>query len=649
MANTVKTKSGKPSWLLALITLWGPAMVAVLILTQSQISGYKIFDFQFNGYALISLSCVLANLYFGSYVIRRRNEFRSDEVTWYLLFLYSMTCFGLFEMLQRLSASPQAAIFWAAMSGIGPSFLGVGLVLFTLQFTRPNLKLNNTIPIMLISGAILYFFFGHGDAIFINTVEATKQYPWGYNNEVGKAFALDITWVLGLAAVAIGIMARFRRRTKNLILKKQARLFVIAFMVPLIGALVFDALVPALGLHAPPLANLFTVTTAGMMLYSLSRYRLFKVTPASMSNYVLSTMTESVIVTDSKLQIQLTNQAANSLFKKYNIAGLDRSLMDFFSEDEAKRILGEINKIPGVGHKHVMGNFIFDHEITLRMTTIKITEEHGVNGYIFTITDVTELQNSYQALEREKSSVEKKVEDRTRELRAAQQRLQEADKIKTEFVILTSHNLRTPLTKILGNLELITDTKLTKDQKTYIDGLQTSTKKLSNLVEELLTISQIESSEKTPLKITALNNIIEVLNDDAQELAQKSGNKFELKLDTKDLSLKANSARLITALHNILDNAFKFTKDGSVVMEVSKSDRNAVIKVVDTGIGIKAEELDKLFTKFHRGTDYMHYQYEGEGIGLYLTKLIIDEHKGSIKVNSQEGKGTEVVVTLPVS
>ncbi|MGZ6005136.1 MAG: ATP-binding protein [Candidatus Saccharimonadales bacterium] len=644
----VKTISAKSKWLQALVCLWGIGMVAGLIVVQSTISEFKIFDFRFNGYAMISLATVLVNLSFVGYIIKKRNEFKSDEVTWYLLFLYSMILFGFFEMLQRLSANPSAAIFWAALSGIGPAFLGVGLLLFTLQFTKPDVKLSNTIPIALISGAILFFFFGSGNTVFLNTLQATKLYPWGYNNDIGKAFVLDFSWGLGLAIVAIVVMARFRSRTRNLILKKQAMLFVVALAVPVAGALFFNSLAPIIGLKTPPVADTFTVLTAGLMLYGLSHYRLFKVTPASMSSYVLSTMTESVIVTDDKLQIQLTNDAANGLFKSFKIDNVNRSLLDFFKEDEAKRMMQEIGKITSVGNKHIMGNFVYNNDIFLRITAIKITEEHGVNGYIFAITDITELQKSYQALEKEKNSVEQKVEDRTRELRIAQQRLAETDKIKTEFVILTSHNLRTPLTKIKGNLEFISGTKLNTDQKQYVSGLETNTEKLSSLVEELLTISEIEAGDKSSLKPTPIKDIVEVLSDEAQELAKQSGNKYEVINTAKDLKIKANPARLTTALHNLLENAFKFTKNGSVSLEITKNNSKLLITVRDTGIGISADEQSKLFTKFHRGTDYMKYEYEGEGIGLYLTKLIVDEHKGNISVVSQEGQGTAITVTLPI-
>jgi signal transduction histidine kinase len=100
-------------------------------------------------------------------------------------------------------------------------------------------------------------------------------------------------------------------------------------------------------------------------------------------------------------------------------------------------------------------------------------------------------------------------------------------------------------------------------------------------------------------------------------------------------------------LVNLLENAFKFTKEGSVTFKATADDKFVTLQVIDTGIGIAAEEIPKLFTKFHRGTSLMRYDYEGTGIGLYLTKLIIDNHQGTIDVESHEGKGTTFTIKLP--
>ncbi len=643
----VKFDTLNVKWIQRIVITWGLAMVGGLIYIHASQLPYDIFDFRFNGYALISLISVLVNIVFASYVIIKRDDFKSSEITWYLLFLYAIILFGLFEMLQRLSANPNGAIYWAALSGIGPAFEGIGLLLFALQYTRPNVKMNATIPILIICSAILYFYFGNGNTIFINTIEATKKFPWGYNNDFGNAIALDIAWVIGLAAIAVGIMARFRSMTQNIILKKQAKIFVIALSIPILGGILFDSLAPVIGLHAPPLADFFSVATAGLMLYGLSHYKFFKVTPASMSLDILSTMTESVLVTDKELRIQLMNKSAKKLFGDQEQEDADVTLLELFGPKQAPDIKEAIEKVMVMGDKHVIGNYILSQEkkIYVRITAAKITEEQGVEGFVFAITDVSELQNSYDALENEKKSVDKKVADRTKELQEAQEKIAETDKIKTEFVILTSHNLRTPLTSIRGVAEELGEVKLDKLQTGMVKILQKSSKRLGDLVEELLTISKIEAGDNQKFEEINIKQLIQPIIEEANDLAKTTGNKFSANIESNVMIL-ANPSKLKTAIHNLLDNAFKFTKNGEVTLNVKTENKKVKISIADTGIGVKAQEVPMLFTKFHRGTSVMQYDYEGEGIGLYLAKLIVEEHKGQLKVESEVGIGTTFTIIL---
>jgi signal transduction histidine kinase len=115
------------------------------------------------------------------------------------------------------------------------------------------------------------------------------------------------------------------------------------------------------------------------------------------------------------------------------------------------------------------------------------------------------------------------------------------------------------------------------------------------------------------------------------------------------VKLDLSQANMRSALGNVIDNAIKFTKEGRSVHVSSKiEDGKLVFSVADTGIGIQPDEIPKLFTKFHRGTSTLTYDYEGAGVGLYLTKLIVGEHGGQITVNSEAGQGSTFIVYLPL-
>jgi signal transduction histidine kinase len=229
-------------------------------------------------------------------------------------------------------------------------------------------------------------------------------------------------------------------------------------------------------------------------------------------------------------------------------------------------------------------------------------------------------------------------------------KLHEADKLKSEFIIIASHNLRTPLTSIKGNLDLLQDQPLNEEQRKMVDSGAASAALLDNFIEDLLVISSMEASRSGSHQLAAepLKELLESFRGIFAEIARQKRLEFNFDLQIDAQKINMNRPRLKIALFNLLENAFKFTKQGSVGLEARQTGNDIIIKVSDTGIGIAPEELPKLFTKFHRGTSLMKYDYEGTGIGLYLSKLIINEHQGSIQVESIEGRGTTFIVSLPV-
>jgi signal transduction histidine kinase len=230
-------------------------------------------------------------------------------------------------------------------------------------------------------------------------------------------------------------------------------------------------------------------------------------------------------------------------------------------------------------------------------------------------------------------------------------KLQEADKLKSEFITISSHNLRTPLTVIKGDLEIMRDMGVPEKLESMISDVSASTVHLNNFIEDLLAISSMESGRlaASEMKPAPIKGLLEAISTDYTQVARTKNLEFKLDFQVQDEQVVMSQHLLRMAFVNLLENAFKFTKEGSVSLEAAVKDGQAEVKVSDTGIGIEQAELPKLFTKFHRGTSVMRYDYEGTGIGLYLTKLIITDHNGQIVVDSTEGKGTVFTVTLPLA
>ncbi|HEY5267991.1 MAG TPA: HAMP domain-containing sensor histidine kinase, partial [Candidatus Saccharimonadales bacterium] len=260
-------------------------------------------------------------------------------------------------------------------------------------------------------------------------------------------------------------------------------------------------------------------------------------------------------------------------------------------------------------------------------------------------SDLRELE---ARLREEKASVEAIVEFRTKALVDAQSRLKAADQLKTEFIMLTSHNLRTPLAIAKGYAEILTTQHpVSETDKPMIDGLNNGLERLGKIVEDLLTISSIESGSQITLDETNFQELIEPLIQETKDLALTRKDEFIVNLHAGDVKVKANAERLQGALRNVLNNACKFTENGTVELNTSRSDNKLIISISDTGIGIDPTELPKLFTKFHRAANALTGGYEGKGIGLYLTKLVIEEHGGKLSVVTQPNQGATFTIELP--
>jgi signal transduction histidine kinase len=230
--------------------------------------------------------------------------------------------------------------------------------------------------------------------------------------------------------------------------------------------------------------------------------------------------------------------------------------------------------------------------------------------------------------------------------------LRELDKLKDEFVFLASHNLRTPLTVIKG---YVTDLRrkigLDSETRKSVERISEATGELEVITESLVDLVTVEK-EKQPLLVSEVEvpSLVREASDKySQEAAQKRIS-FVFELPSKPLpKLEVDKQRITQAFSSLIDNAIKFNKKGGkVTIKVEEKDKSILVSIKDTGIGISKEEADKVFQKFHRATDVLKYEYEGVGLGLYITRLIIEAHLGKIWYESKQGEGSTFFVSLPI-
>ncbi len=230
------------------------------------------------------------------------------------------------------------------------------------------------------------------------------------------------------------------------------------------------------------------------------------------------------------------------------------------------------------------------------------------------------------------------------------QKLQEVDRLKNEFIMIASHNLRTPLTIIKGYLDALRSSELTDEARQMVSAVETGALSLESFSEDMLTISTIEAGNTHPVTTTTskLSDIINPLRENFTLVADQKKIKLRWDLPAADSSVRLSLWHARNALSNVIANAVKFTPEGgTATVKFELKDDKYTFTVSDTGVGIAAEEMDKLFTKFHRGTSTLEYNFEGTGIGLYATKLLVESQGGHVAAQSTPGMGSTFTITLP--
>jgi PAS domain S-box-containing protein len=227
------------------------------------------------------------------------------------------------------------------------------------------------------------------------------------------------------------------------------------------------------------------------------------------------------------------------------------------------------------------------------------------------------------------------------------------NKIKSEFISIAAHQLRTPLAAIKWVIEMVLNEdagKLNKDQKELLAKGYKSNERVIELVNDLLKVSRIEEG-RFGFEIKEENFVglvDEILTNYENEIKSKFI-KFEYIKPQAEISAEIDKEKVSLAINNLIDNAVKYTPENGTIKICIKKDGDYVsFKIYDNGVGISSEDKMKLFSKFFRGSNVIRMQTEGSGLGLFIVKKIIDYHKGDIKIISKEGKGTEVSVLLPI-
>jgi signal transduction histidine kinase len=237
------------------------------------------------------------------------------------------------------------------------------------------------------------------------------------------------------------------------------------------------------------------------------------------------------------------------------------------------------------------------------------------------------------------------------QLENANLKLQELDHLKSMFIASMSHELRTPLNSIIGFTGIILQGmsgKITEDQRKELTMVKNSANHLLTLINDVIDVSKIEAGKvELVIKEFNLTDLMQEVKDSFKIATDEKSLKLSLEMPEK-LIIKSDERRTKQVIMNLVSNAVKFTDRGEIEIKVRKKDEEVEVSVADTGIGIKKENMKKLFKQFSRIYTEDKPVTEGTGLGLYLSKKIVDLLGGQIKAKSEFGKGSMFTFTFPL-
>ncbi|HUI87175.1 MAG TPA: ATP-binding protein [Anaerolineales bacterium] len=226
--------------------------------------------------------------------------------------------------------------------------------------------------------------------------------------------------------------------------------------------------------------------------------------------------------------------------------------------------------------------------------------------------------------------------------------LKKLDQIKSDFVHTVSHDLRSPLTAVLGYTELIARVgPVNQQQQEFLGRIQASVQSITTLINDLLDLGRLEAGFDTRREAVQLESVLQYSLDMLESLMTQKNLHLEKNIAANLPALRANPIRIRQMLDNLIGNAIKYTpKDGTIRIGIRTEDRQLVLEISDTGPGIPLDEQSRIFEKFYRASNVLEGP-KGSGLGLAIVKSIVESHQGRVWVESTLGKGATFIVVLP--
>jgi len=319
-------------------------------------------------------------------------------------------------------------------------------------------------------------------------------------------------------------------------------------------------------------------------------------------------------------------------------------------------------------YKHLLRKY--DASVAIPIKTDSDTEGllllgEKLSGDMFSATDLRVFEiiapelavainnsKSYEKIEKFNVTLRQEVKKATAELQHKNEQLRELDKAKDEFISMASHQLRTPLTAIKGYLSMLLEGdagEIKVSQYDFVNEAFSGANRMVGLINDLLNVSRMETGRffLEPVEV----DLDKMIGEEIKQLSNNAKEKhLYLKYEKKGSvpNIQADETKIRQVVMNFIDNAIYYTTAGGITVHLRKEGTDVVFEVSDTGIGVPKAAQKQLFTKFYRADNARHVRPDGTGLGIYLAKKVIDDHKGKLIFKSTEGKGSVFGFRFPI-
>jgi PAS domain S-box-containing protein len=564
--------------------------------------------------------------------------------TYFLALMLGAIIWSLANIFENLNAGLDGKVFWSKVSYIGVVTVITSWALFVLNHTgRAKWITRRTVALLCIEPVLLVAFVWTNEwhGLIWKTMEL--QYLGSYTAEVvSHGIVFWIHAVYGYLVLLGSTILLFRALFRSPeIYQGQLVALLIGTLAPWIGNGVF-----LLGLSPIDLTPLAFSITGLALAWGLFRFQLLDIVPVA-RDLVMESINDGVLVLDAQ----------------YRIVDLNAAVRRLIGEERSKGIIGQpTDKVFARLHNQVIEKLDAESviEITIgegaaeRYFEIRVSplldRVKRLTGRVVILHEITDHKRIEAQMRAQNETLTKTNQD----LQLARNRAEEATRLKSQFLATMSHELRTPLNAIIGYSDIVLagmTGELTAEQRNYQERILANADHLLGLINDILDLSKVEAGRmemsRRPFSVA---NWLRDVEFQTRGLAEKKKLSLEVSLDPQlPASILGDAARLKQIAINLLSNAVKFTEEGCVRLDTRKGDADTwTFAVSDTGMGIPLHMQDVIFDEFRQVDGTSRRSHGGTGLGLAIVRKFVMTMGGSVRVNSEMGKGSTFTVTLPL-